>query len=58
MSEQINAGGNNATVGEFIFDANGIKVDDTWIYVGVLLGVFVAFRIVALLALVRKASSF
>ena len=45
-------------VNELIFESNGIKVSDKWIYVGVLLAVFVCFRIIALLALVKKASSF
>jgi len=38
-----------------LFPTNDIKQDREWVYVGIMVGVFCAFRIIACLALAHKA---
>ena len=44
----------NSTSG--IFKSNGVEKDDSWIYLGILLGVFVVFRTAACVILRLKAA--
>ena len=44
----------NSTYG--IFKSNGVEKDDSWIYLGILLGVFVVFRTAACVILRLKAA--
>ncbi len=46
---------NDTPYGSMLLKSNGITTEDTWIYVVVLLGIFVGFRILAMIALNRKA---